>query len=41
MGRILLRLSPYLTESATDACAAPLDATEVVRPTPERNSADL
>ncbi|WP_159029642.1 hypothetical protein [Streptomyces qaidamensis] len=39
-GRILLRLSPYLTESAADAYAAPLYATEVVRPGPERNTAD-
>ncbi|MFF6874686.1 hypothetical protein ACFY9S_04990 [Streptomyces sp. NPDC012474] len=38
-GRILLRLSPYLTESAADAYAAPLDAAEVVRPAPERNTA--
>ncbi|MFI2634339.1 hypothetical protein ACH5A2_28755 [Streptomyces collinus] len=39
-GRILLRLSPYLTESAADAYAAPLDATEVVRPAAERHTAD-
>jgi hypothetical protein len=39
-GWVLLRLSPYLTESAVDAYAAPLDATEVVRPAHERNTAD-
>ncbi|MFE6333382.1 hypothetical protein ACFVOK_09205 [Streptomyces sp. NPDC057798] len=38
-GRVLLRLSPYLTESVSDACAAPFDAPEVVRPARE-NTAD-
>ncbi|MER7404802.1 hypothetical protein ABT373_20470 [Streptomyces sp. NPDC000070] len=39
-GRVLLRLSPYLPESAADAYAAALDATETARPATERNTAD-
>ncbi|MGW4026725.1 hypothetical protein ACWEEL_36070, partial [Streptomyces sp. NPDC005009] len=39
-GRVPLRLSPYLTESAADAYAAALDTTEIVRPAAEGNTAD-
>ncbi|GAP45431.1 hypothetical protein [Streptomyces azureus] len=40
-GRVLSRLSPYLTESAADAYAAALeDAIEIARPATERNTAD-
>ncbi|MGW0615631.1 hypothetical protein [Streptomyces sp. NPDC002788] len=39
-GHVLLRLSPYLAESAADAYAAALDATEVVRPPARSDTAD-
>ncbi|WP_149549427.1 hypothetical protein [Streptomyces marokkonensis] len=37
-GRVLLRMSPYLAESAADAYAAALDATGIARPATEADN---
>ncbi|KUL44073.1 hypothetical protein ADL12_05870 [Streptomyces regalis] len=39
-GRILLRVSPYLSQSAADGYAAAIEATALARPTPEPRTSD-